>query len=421
MLERIRHVAKHFYVADDGAVAAIFGLTLIPIVGMIGAAIDYSRANQVQAKLQGSLDAALLAGARDGSDNWVNIALNSFNANAQGVQGATVRTPTFQLDANRAYTGNVSAAVPTTFLGIMGIQSLNMNVTGTASVAPTTGKYYCVMALNSSAQAALQLTGNASITITAPKCVIQVNSNSSDAVDMTGNAWIKSAENCFVGKLRTSGKATVSPAPDASCKSIPDPFSNYPRPAVGPCTFTNFSASGKTMTLQPGVYCGGMNFSGSSNITFAPGLYSVKDGAITESGGSFTGTGVSFFLTGKGASIQLSGKANWHLVAPTGGPLPGFAIFLEPNGPTGLAANSSALSGNSELYFEGIVYLPKQQVSVTGNGEAFAPSPYTSYIGDTLSFTGNGELIINNDTSMTSLPIPTALMVQTGGTVALTK
>src|SRR5207302_9033225 len=113
MLERIRHVAKHFSVADDGAVAAIFGLTLISIVGMIGAAIDYSRTNQVQAKLQGSLDAALLAGARDGSENWVNTALNTFNANAQ-VQGATVRTPTFQLDANRAYTGTVSAAVPTT-------------------------------------------------------------------------------------------------------------------------------------------------------------------------------------------------------------------------------------------------------------------------------------------------------------------
>jgi Flp pilus assembly protein TadG len=424
MFERIRHVLNHVWVRFitpiDGAVAPIFALALIPMVGMIGAALDYSRANQVKAKLQGSLDAALLAGAHDGSDHWTQTALSSFNGNAQ-VQGVTVGSPSFQLDANRAYTGSVTATIPTSFVAMFGISSINMNVSGTASVASTSGNYYCIMALNTSAQAALQLTGNASITITAPKCVVQVNSNNADAVDMSGNAWIKSVENCFVGKLRTTGNASVSPAPDPSCKSVPDPFSHYPRPAVGQCNYTNLSVSGKTMTLQPGVYCGGMNFSGSSNITFAPGLYIVKDGAITESGGSFTGAGVSFFLTGKGASIQLSGNANWHIVAPTNGPLPGFAIFLDPNGPTGLAGKASTLSGNTELYFEGIIYLPQQQVSVTGNGEAFAPSPYTSYIGDTLSFTGNGELIINNDTKLTAVPVPTALMVQTGGQVALSQ
>jgi hypothetical protein len=162
-----------------------------------------------------------------------------------------------------------------------------------------------------------------------------------------------------------------------------------------------------------------MNFSGPVNITFAPGLYIIKDGVITESGGNFTGNGVSMFLTGQGASVQLSGQADWHIVAPAGGPLPGFAIFLDPNGPTGLAADFSALSGQAELYFEGIVYLPKQQVTVSGGATVFAPSPYTSYIGDTLRFVGNGELVINNDTTMTGLPIPTALMVQTNGTLAL--
>jgi hypothetical protein len=109
------------------------------------------------------------------------------------------------------------------------------------------------------------------------------------------------------------------------------------------------------------------------------------------------------------------------MVAPTGRSLPGFAIFLDPTGPTGLAADASSLSGQAELYFEGIVYLPKQQVTVSGNATAFAPSPYTSYIGDTLRFVGNGELVINNDTSLTQLPIPTALMVQTNGGLALSR
>jgi len=101
--------------------------------------------------------------------------------------------------------------------------------------------------------------------------------------------------------------------------------------------------------------------------------------------------------------------------------LPGFAIFLDPDGPTGLAGSTSSLSGQSELYFEGIVYLPQQLVTVTGSASVVAPSPYTSYIGDTLRFTGNGDLVINNDTSLTALPVPKALMVQVGGRPILTQ
>jgi hypothetical protein len=70
---------------------------------------------------------------------------------------------------------------------------------------------------------------------------------------------------------------------------------------------------------------------------------------------------------------------------------------------------------------EGIVYLPGQAVSVTGNAEELSPSPYTSYIADTLRFAGNAQLIINNDTTKTAVPIPKALYGQTNGTLAMTK
>ena len=295
----------------------MFALALVPIAAMVGAAVDYSRASGLRAQLQATLDSALLAGARDGSTNWMNIATNFFNANLQP-KGGSVASPTFSLTADRAYTGTASAVVPTYFLGVMGVSSINVGVSSTASVASSNGNYYCVMALNQTAQAALQLTGNATITITAPKCVLQVNSNNLDAVDMTGNAKISSVENCFVGKVRSVGNASISPAPDSICKPVPDPFSGYPKPTAGACNYTNYSLSGnKTVTLQPGVYCGGMNFSGPVNVTFAPGLFIIKDGVITETGGSFTGQGVTFFLTGSGAAVQLSGQADWHIVAPT--------------------------------------------------------------------------------------------------------
>jgi len=417
----LRESCGRFKRHREGSVAATFALSLIPVVGLVGTAVDYSSATNARTNLQVALDAALLAGAKDGTADWATAALNSFNANLNAKLATNV-APTFQLTSSRAYTGRVTATVPSNFLGVLGVSGINIGVTGTATVPPSTGGYYCVMALNRTAQAALQLTGNASITINAPKCVIQVNSSSASAVTMNGNTVIRSVENCFVGGVSTVGNSSLSPAPDATCKPIPDPFANYPRPMVGNCDYTNYQLSGnKTATLQPGVYCGGMTFSGPVNVTFAPGLYVIKDGVITETGGSFTGNGVSFFLTGYNTSMQLSGQANWHLVAASNGPLPGFAIFLDPDGPSGLAGSFSSLSGQSELYFEGIVYLPKQEVTVSGNASAFAPSPYTSYIGDTLRFVGNGDLVINNDTSLTALPLPTSLYVQTGGRPILTQ
>jgi hypothetical protein len=401
-----------------GSVASIFALSLVPLVGGRPPSV---RCNRARTSLQAGLDAALLAGAKDGSTSWAATALNSFNSNVKA-NAATAINPVFQLTSTRAYTGTVTATVPSSFLNVLGVSGINVRVAGTVTVPPSTGAYYCVMALNRTAESALQLTGNASITINAPKCVIQVNSSSVRAVDMNGNTVIKSVENCFVGGIRTVGNSTITPAPNATCKPIPDPFANYPRPTVGACDFTNYRLSGnQTVTLQPGVYCGGMNFSSHVNVTFAPGLYVIKDGVISESGGTFTGNGVSFFLTGYNTSLQLSGQANWRLIAPTNGPLPGFAIFLDPDGPSGLAGSASSLSGQAELYFEGIVYLPKQEVTVSGTASAFAPSPYTSYIGDTLRFVGNGDLVINNDTSLTALPLPTSLMVQTGGRPILTQ
>jgi Flp pilus assembly protein TadG len=84
----------------DGSVVSTFALALVPLVGLVGAVVDYSRASNMRVSLQTTLDAALLAGARDGSTNWVNVATNVFQANVRA-KGGTVATPVFQLDQNR--------------------------------------------------------------------------------------------------------------------------------------------------------------------------------------------------------------------------------------------------------------------------------------------------------------------------------
>ena len=175
MLSRMRvglnRLCFGFKRSSEGSVVTTFALSLIPLVGLVGAAVDYSAANNARTSLQASLDAALIAGAKDGTTSWADTARNSFNANLNPKTAMNI-SPTFQLTSTRAYTGTVTATVPSNFLGVLGVSGMDVRVTGTATVPPSTGAYYCVMALNRTAQAALQLTGNASITVNAPQCVI---------------------------------------------------------------------------------------------------------------------------------------------------------------------------------------------------------------------------------------------------------
>ena len=59
---------SRFQSDTSGAVALMFGLALLPLLGVAGAALDYSRASQVRTSLSSALDSAVLrvAKANDG-------------------------------------------------------------------------------------------------------------------------------------------------------------------------------------------------------------------------------------------------------------------------------------------------------------------------------------------------------------------
>lgn len=49
---------------DRGGVALMFGLAVVPLIGLAGAAVDYNRASQLRAKMASAADAAVLAAAK---------------------------------------------------------------------------------------------------------------------------------------------------------------------------------------------------------------------------------------------------------------------------------------------------------------------------------------------------------------------
>ncbi|MCV6577082.1 MAG: pilus assembly protein TadG-related protein, partial [Cohaesibacter sp.] len=74
---------SHFHRNDDGAVAIIFALSIMPLIMLGGAAIDYARASNQQQQVQDAVDAAVLAAVNRiplQNDNEVKTLIRSYVA-----------------------------------------------------------------------------------------------------------------------------------------------------------------------------------------------------------------------------------------------------------------------------------------------------------------------------------------------------
>jgi Flp pilus assembly protein TadG len=129
--KKLGHALSAFRAARGGNVAIIFAFAAIPLLGAVGAAVDYSRANDVKVKLQAAIDStALMLSKEAATDTSAQLQTNAENYffaqfNPPGVQNVTI---------NAVYSGNgatslvinATASVPTTIAQIFGINAINL-------------------------------------------------------------------------------------------------------------------------------------------------------------------------------------------------------------------------------------------------------------------------------------------------------
>ena len=134
--ERLDTAWHKFNKAEGGNVLMIFTLAIIPIMGLIGAAVDYSRANSDKAAMQAAVDATALALSKTvttlTSSQVSQWATNYFNSvfNRTDVSNI-ILTPTYTTSNGTQLVLSATGTVSTTFLNIMGKSILNINVTST--------------------------------------------------------------------------------------------------------------------------------------------------------------------------------------------------------------------------------------------------------------------------------------------------
>ena len=139
----LRRVFGEFCKSNRANVALTFGVAVIPVIGFIGAAVDYSRANSVKASLQAALDSTSLMISREvGSlshDQLHDKSLAYFQALFTRPEATNVNITKWDYDSTNGYKVDleVSADVPTTFIGILHLAGLNsvdtINVKGSST------------------------------------------------------------------------------------------------------------------------------------------------------------------------------------------------------------------------------------------------------------------------------------------------
>lgn len=123
-----------------GNVAIIFALLLIPLIGMVGLAVDTARAYSVKLRLQEAIDSAALVGAKNYTASDRNQMIQDyFDANwRSGFMDTNTPTLTFTPDdTDRSITVYALVTMPTIFMRIFGTPSVTVG-TLTASVSGQT-------------------------------------------------------------------------------------------------------------------------------------------------------------------------------------------------------------------------------------------------------------------------------------------
>ncbi len=394
-----------------GNFAFTFALSMLPIMFSVGMALDYSMIELERWRLQETADSSAFyavkelekAGKTESDLKKDAGDVVESNFTIEGFVEVELNTDTNLLKVR------LSKEYQPGFLSLMHPGPVTIGVLAEVTYNEVYTGAKCFVSLSETGKGVFNLNGNA--IIEAPTCGVQVNSNSPDAVDLNGSGTeIQSQSNCFVGGVQ-SGMSRIQPPPQDECPVLPDPFDEYDLPEVGACNFydTKINANA-TVTLYPGVYCGGINVGSGAVVTFDDGLFIIKDGELKTTGSaSLIGDGVSFFFTGEDIAVNFSGGTTYHLVAMDDGPIAGFVFFFDPNGSTKL---TSAISGNAGTYFEGISYFGRRDLTVNGEGTVNADSPFSVLFANTITLNGNADIHLKVDSKYKDLPIPEELFTK---------
>ena len=423
-----------------------YAVMITGIIGLTGMAIDVGSMQYERRRLQAAADAAAMGALREMEQGNSDLAaagqndasLNGFTNNQDGAT-VTINNP----PVGGTYSGNSAAVqavvrknVATYFMRMFGQNAVSLSATAVARTTTTNGSVGgCIFVLDPSASDAFSIVGNVTIS---SACGAVVNSNSSQAFSMTGTSTFTLVSGAQVGVVgpgtagqgwslggggRLINSTTNTSESPVNIQSFSDPLAGVASPKASGMTVQSTRSTSvspnQTVTLNPGIYCGGMDLKGT--VTLNTGTYVLAGGGLTinsqatvtnSSGGvmfynttgsfaaSCGNTAAGSFTFNGGASINLQGLSVSDGVGNVG------VLFFDDRSVTGL---SHKINGNSTSTFDGALYLRNSALTFAGTNQT---PGYLYIVANTLSLVGTSNLG-NDHNSLTS--VYTLAPTATGG------
>lgn len=404
---------------DCGGGALVIAAVVLPVVlGFAGLGVDLTHWYSERRAMQNMADGAAIS-----ATHAVMAGANSTVIQSAAIEGATQNgwnpAKGYQLEVfappqSGMYPGLVRAAevrigreVPLYFFGALGMNPVD--VTARATGAAVNNGPQCIIALDHTADRAVNFTGDASVTL---GCGVASNSSSHQAIYIGGEAMLVANPAQAFGDIYVGNNATlVTQSPvQPYTQRVDDPYDDVIMP-VSPttCSQTNFWAKSNESyldpPLQPGRYCNGLRISGT--VDLAPGIYIVADGDFEVGAEAvLTGDEVTIVLTGSTptsvGNVKINGGAQVTLTPTTTGEMAGILFYQDPNADPGGTTSliESKFNGEATVELTGALYFPQRQVEY-GGGSSAAGASCLQIVARRVEF--NGEANITNDEAICAL------------------
>jgi Flp pilus assembly protein TadG len=357
---------------ERGAVLVIVAIVL-PVIMIMGAiVIDLGHLFTVRTQLQATADAAALAAVGRLGSGTTQARAAAVEYAAHNYPGSPVVattdivlgrwsggtfspnvTPTNAVRVTARRSTANSNPVPLFLGGFVGKQFSDVSASAVAVFAPAGSGSPCVLSMAQGGKQGFRLEANARVD--APNCWFHTNNVSTTAAGSeeavfvgAGTALLRTLRTTAVGdKFKIDPPTTrANPYPTPNSDYVEDPLASLPAPNTsGSCQFPTDGKIKTNGTLQPGVYCKGMEFASNVQVTLSPGTYIVKGPFTTSGGSNVVGHGVTIFLTcsnfpcgqatptcragNAGETINIGSTSRVELTAPTSGPYRGIVFFQD--------------------------------------------------------------------------------------------
>jgi Flp pilus assembly protein TadG len=368
--------------SECGQIILFLAILIVPILGMVGIAIDSGYLFYTRRAMQTAADSAALAGSLDkayetSTSDTVEAAAKADakqNGFEDGVDDVTISVnspPTSSGFADNNYVEVIIERTKPTFfmnmLSLIGMTDLDTATVKALAIAGAGELDECIWATSTTGTG---LTVGGAAQIDASGCGIYVrSSDTTTAMSAGGSVTVKTLD--VVGGISGSSNVHATTLTNPA-NALPDPLATVSSPSLGTCSgspngvaITNTSSKSTpycSLTITSGTLTANSTYYVEGNVT----LNAQLKGSPT----TITGDGVTIYV--KTGTISLGGSGTVTLTAPTTGTYSGFVLFQGRSNANAVGIGTGAPTAGCKA-INGIAYAPNAQINYNSTNCTTAP------------------------------------------------